>query len=129
MSLGKKEFVIADLIRKELLVGELSIEENAFLQEWLSVPENQEYYQKVVDLETLKSKETFYKTVNTDLAFERIKEKMISEDTPVISLFNYRRIFKYAIQTICSEVIQLESLLKKLHCFDLVVFDIAQHED
>lgn len=93
---GKKEIKIAALIRKELLTGELSIEENALLQEWLSVSENQEYYQKVVDLETFKSKETFYKTVNTDLAFERIKSKMISEDTTVISLFNYRRIWKYA---------------------------------
>ncbi|MBZ4034167.1 FecR domain-containing protein [Flavobacterium sp. 17A] len=96
MSQGKKEFVIAALIRKELLTGELSIEENALLQEWLSVPKNQEYYQKVIDLETLKGKERFYKAVDTDVAFERIKEKLGFEDSPVISLFNYKRIWKYA---------------------------------
>ncbi|MCR4032041.1 MULTISPECIES: FecR family protein [Flavobacterium] len=96
MSQGKKEFVIAALIRKELLTGELSIEENALLQEWLSVPENQEYYQKVIDLETLKGKERFYNAVNTDAAFERIKEKLGFEDSPVISLFNYRKVWRYA---------------------------------
>lgn len=96
MSQAKKEFVIAALIRKELLIGELSIEENALLQEWLSIPENQEYYQKVIDAETLKSKERFYKTVNTDLAFERIKEKIDFEEAPVISLFDYERVLKYA---------------------------------
>ncbi|MBZ4040853.1 FecR family protein [Flavobacterium hibisci] len=95
MSQGKKEIIIAALIRKELLTGELSIEENALLQEWLSVPENQEYYQKVIDLETFKLKETFYKSVDTELAFERIKEKIGSE-TPVISLFNYKKVLKYA---------------------------------
>lgn len=95
MTSGKKEFVIATLIRKELLTGELTIEENALLQEWLSVPENQEYYQKVIDLETLKSKGTFYNSVNTDLAFEKIKEKIDFEDSSVIPLFNYKRIFKY----------------------------------
>ena len=96
MSQAKKEFVIAALIRKELLIGELSIEENALLQEWLSIPENQEYYQKVIDAETLKSKERFYKTVNTDLAFERIKEKIDFGEAPVISLFDYKRVLKYA---------------------------------
>lgn len=96
MAAGKKEIIIAALIRKELLTGELSIEENALLQEWLSVPENQEYYQKVIDLETLKSKERFYKAVNSDLAFERIKEKIGFIETPVVSLFNYRKLFKYA---------------------------------
>lgn len=96
MHLGKKEFVIADLIRKELLVGELSIEENAFLQEWLSVPENQEYYQKVIDLETLKSKEAFYTSINVDAAFERIQKKINFLDEPVISIFNYRKIWRYA---------------------------------
>ncbi|PBJ09346.1 FecR family protein [Flavobacterium sp. ACN6] len=96
MSLGKKEFVIADLIRKELLIGELSIEENAFLQEWLSVPKNLEYYQKVIDLETLQSKEAFYNSINTDAAFERIQEKLHFNEQPVISLFNYRKVWKYA---------------------------------
>lgn len=96
MSQGKKEFVIAALIRKELLLGELSIEENALLQEWLSIPENQEYYQKVIDIETLKSKERFYNTVNTDLAFERIKEKIDFREAPVVSLFDYKRVLKYA---------------------------------
>ncbi len=96
MSQAKKEFVIAALIRKELLIGELSIEENALLQEWLSIPENQEYYEKIIDAETLKSKERFYKTVNTDLAFERIKEKIDFEEAPVISLFDYKRVLKYA---------------------------------
>ncbi|GAA3774581.1 FecR family protein [Flavobacterium ginsengiterrae] len=96
MSLGKKEFIIADLIRKELLIGELSIEEKAFLQEWLSKPENQEYYQKVIDLETLKSKQAFYSSINTDLAFERIKQKINFEETPVKPLFNYKRLFRYA---------------------------------
>ncbi|WP_289660565.1 FecR family protein [Flavobacterium panacagri] len=96
MSQGKKEIIIATLIRKELLTGELSIEENALLQEWLSVPENQEYYQKVIDLETLKSKERLYNAIDTDAAFERIKGKLGFEDTPVISLFNYKRIWQYA---------------------------------
>ncbi|MFD2941744.1 FecR family protein [Flavobacterium notoginsengisoli] len=96
MSQGKKEIIIATLIRKELLTGELSIEEKAFLQEWLSVPENLEYYQKVIDLETLKSKERFYKAIDTDAAFERIKEKLGFEDAPVISLFNYKRLWQYA---------------------------------
>ncbi|WP_433831978.1 FecR family protein [Flavobacterium anhuiense] len=96
MTSGKKEFIIADLIRKELLVGELSIEENAFLQKWLSVPENQEYYQKVIDLETLKSKERFYNSINTDLAFERIREKLDFIDQAEISLFNYRKIWRFA---------------------------------
>src|SRR6218665_2469631 len=96
MSQGKKEIIIATLIRKELLTGELSIEEKAFLQEWLSVPENLEYYQKVIDLETLKSKERFYKAIDTDAAFERIKEKLGFEDEPVISLFNYKRLWQYA---------------------------------
>lgn len=96
MSLGKKEFIIADLIRKELLIGELSIEEKAFLQEWLSKPENQEYYQKVIDLETLKSKQAFYSSINTGLAFERIKQKINFEETPVIPLFNYKRLLRYA---------------------------------
>lgn len=96
MASGKKEFIIADLIRKELLVGDLSIEENAFLQDWLSVPENHEYYQKVIDLETLKSKERFYKSIDVDSAFERIKEKLDFNDAPVISLFNYKKVLKYA---------------------------------
>ncbi|MBB4802198.1 hypothetical protein HNP37_002271 [Flavobacterium nitrogenifigens] len=96
MSQGKKEIIIAALIRKQLLVGELSIEENALLQEWLSVPENQEYYQKVIDLETFKSKERFYETVDADAAFQRIKDKIGFEDSPVISLFNYNNILKYA---------------------------------
>lgn len=96
MSQGKKEIIIAALIRKQLLVGELSIEENALLQEWLSVSENQEYYQKVIDLETFKSKERFYKAVDTDAAFHRIKDKIGFEDSPVISLFNYKNILKYA---------------------------------
>jgi len=96
MSQGKKEFVIAALIRKELLVGELSIEENAFLQEWLSISENQEYYQKVIDIETIKIKERFYKTVNTDLAFERIKEKIGFGQAPLISLFDYKKVLRYA---------------------------------
>lgn len=96
MSLGKKEFIIADLVRKELLVGELSIEENALLHEWLSVPENHEYYQKIIDLETLKSKERFYNSINTDLAFDRIKEKLDFSEVPVISLFNYRKIWRFA---------------------------------
>nr|WP_294782733.1 FecR domain-containing protein [uncultured Flavobacterium sp.] len=96
MFLGKKEITIATLIKKELLLGELSIEENALLQEWLSVPENQEHYQKVIDLETLKSKERFYNNVNTDLAFERIKAKIGFVDTPVIPLFNYKKLWMYA---------------------------------
>jgi len=96
MSSGKKEIMIAALIRKQLLVGELSMEENALLQEWLSVPENQEYYQKVIDLETLKSKERFYNEVNIDLAFEKIKEKIGFIDSPVIPLFNFKKIWKYA---------------------------------
>ncbi|MEO8534918.1 MAG: FecR domain-containing protein [Flavobacterium sp.] len=95
MSLGRKEFIIADLIRKELLIGELSIEENAFLQEWISEPNNHEYYQKVIDFETLKVKESFYKGINTDLAFGRIRAK-IYQVKPVVSLFSYRRIFAYA---------------------------------
>lgn len=96
MAAGKKEVTIAALIKKELLVGELSIEENNLLQEWLSVPGNQEYYQKVIDLETLKSKERFYNIVPTDLAYKRIKDKIDFIDAPVISLFNYRKLFKYA---------------------------------
>jgi len=96
MSQGKKEIIIAALIRKELLTGELSIEENALLQEWLSAPENQEYYQKVIDLETLKSKERFYNAIDTDAAFERVKEKFGFEGSSVISLFKYKRIFRYA---------------------------------
>jgi hypothetical protein len=96
MAAENKEFIIAALIRKELLIGELSIEENALLQEWLSVPQNQEYYQKVIDLETLKSKERFYNTVDTDLAFEKIKEKLDFADEPEISLFNYRKVWRYA---------------------------------
>lgn len=96
MSLGKKEFIIADLIRKELLIGTLSVEENAFLQEWLSVPENHEYYQKVIDFETLKSKEAFYSGINTDLAFQKIKEKISFTETPVVPLYKYKRIFRYA---------------------------------
>jgi len=96
MAQGKKEFVIAALIRKELLTGELTIEENALLQEWLSIPENQEYYKKVIDIETLQSKERFYKTVNSDLAFERIKEKIDFGEAPLISLFDYKKWFKYA---------------------------------
>jgi ferric-dicitrate binding protein FerR (iron transport regulator) len=96
MSLGKKEFIIADLIRKELLIGELSVEENAFLQEWLSKPENHEYYQKIIDFETLKSKEAFYSGIDTDLAFERIKQKINFTETPVIPLFDYKKIFRYA---------------------------------
>jgi len=96
MSQAKKEFVIAALIRKELLIGELSIEENALLQEWLSIPENQEYYQKVINAETLKSKERFYKTVNRDLAFERIKEKIDFREAPVILLLDYKKVLKYA---------------------------------
>ncbi|OXA88065.1 FecR family protein [Flavobacterium hibernum] len=96
MSQGKKEFVITALIRKELLTGELSIEENALLQEWLSIPENQEYYQKVINVETLKSKERFYKTVHTDLAFEKIKEKIDFGEAPIISLFDYKNVLKYA---------------------------------
>jgi ferric-dicitrate binding protein FerR (iron transport regulator) len=96
MSQGKKEIIIAALIRKELLTGELSIEENALLQEWLSAPENQEYYQKVIDLETLKSKERFYNAIDTDAAFERVKEKLGFEGSSVISLFKYKRILRYA---------------------------------
>ncbi|MEN2401452.1 FecR domain-containing protein [Flavobacterium sp. MC2016-06] len=96
MSLGKKEFIVADLIRKELLIGELSIEENAFLQEWLSAPENQEYYQKVIDFETLKSKEAFYSAINTDIAFERVREKINKNNTPVVPLFRYKHLLKYA---------------------------------
>ncbi len=95
MSLRKKEFLVADLVRKELLIRELSIEENAFLQEWLSVPENQQYYQKVINFETLKSKKAFYGGINTDTAFERIKEKIHRNSTPVIPLFSYRHLFKY----------------------------------
>lgn len=96
MSLEKKEFIIADLIRKELLIGQLSIEENAFLQEWLSVPENQEYYQKVINLKTLKSKEAFYSSINTNIAFEKVREKISQNDTPVIPLFRYKHLLKYA---------------------------------
>ncbi len=96
MSQGKKEIIITALIRKELLTGELSIEENTLLQEWLSVPENQEYYQKVIDLETFKSKERFYNAVDIDAAFQRIKEKVGFEDSPVIPLFNYKKLLKYA---------------------------------
>lgn len=92
----KKEFVVADLIRKELLIGELSAEENAFLQEWLSVPENHEYYQKVIDFETLKKKESFYNEINTDLAFEKIQAKINQNEAPVIPLFNYRKFLAYA---------------------------------
>ena len=96
MSLEKKEFIVADLIRKELLIGELSLEENAFLQQWLSVPENQQYYQKVINLETLQSKELFYSNINTDAAFERVIERIGQNKTLVVSLFRYRQLFKYA---------------------------------
>lgn len=96
MSLEKKEFIVADLIRKEVFIGPLSIEENAFLQEWLSVPENQQYYQKVINMETIKSKELFYNNINTDAAFERVTERINQNQTPVISLFRYRQILKYA---------------------------------
>jgi len=96
MSQGKKEFIIAALIRKEILSGELSTEEKTLLQEWLSVPENEEYYRKAVNLETLKSKERFYKTVNTDLAFKRFKEKIDLKEAPLRSLFDYRKVMKYA---------------------------------
>jgi transmembrane sensor len=96
MSQGKKEFIIAALIRKEILSGELSTEEKTLLQEWLSVPENEEYYRKAVNLETLQSKERFYKTVNTDLAFKRFKEKIDLKEAPLRSLFDYRKVMKYA---------------------------------
>ncbi|MGO4772322.1 FecR family protein [Flavobacterium sp. W22_SRS_FK3] len=92
----KKEFIVADLIRKELLIGKLSAEENVFLQEWFSIPGNQEYYQKLIDFETLKSKEKFYSGINTDIAFERIKEKINKTNTPVVPLFRYREYLKYA---------------------------------
>lgn len=96
MSLGKKEFIVADLIRKELLLGKLSTEENAFLQEWLSLPENEVYYQKVIDFKTLKSKESFYSAIDTDMAFERIREKISQSNTHAVPLYNYKKLFKYA---------------------------------
>ncbi|GGF24126.1 FecR family protein [Flavobacterium limi] len=96
MSLGNEEFIVADLIRKELLLGELSTQENAFLQKWLSVPENELYYQKVIDFETLKSKESFYSGIDTDVAFERIREKISQSNTPVVTLYNYKSLLKYA---------------------------------
>jgi transmembrane sensor len=95
MSLGKKEFIIADLIRKELLLEELSTEENVFLQEWLSVPENDQSYKKLIDLETLKSKEAFYKSINIDAAFEKIKRKIGNDQVSVVPMYNYV-ILKYA---------------------------------
>ncbi|GAA6770922.1 hypothetical protein [Flavobacterium sp. CGRL2] len=96
MSLEKKEFLIADLIRKELSEGGLSTAENAVLQQWLSVPENQQYYQKLIRFETLKSKEAFYNSIDTDAAFERVREKIRQDHTPVISFFNYRQFLQYA---------------------------------
>lgn len=96
MSLERKEFIIADLIRKELLLGELSTEENVFLQKWLSVPENEAYYQKVINFETLKSKESFYSGIDTDIAFERIREKINQNHVPVVPLFKYKNLLKYA---------------------------------
>lgn len=96
MSLEKKEFIVADLIRKELLIGELSIEENAFLQKWLSISENQLYYQKIINLETLQSKESFYDDIDTDAAFERVMERINQNQAPVIPLFSYKKFLKYA---------------------------------
>lgn len=96
MSLGKKEFVIADLIRKELSEGSLSTQENAVLQQWLSVPENQQYYQKLIHFETLKSKEAFYSSIDIDAAFARVREKISQNNTPVSELFNYRQFLQYA---------------------------------
>lgn len=96
MFLEKKEFLVANLIRRELLVGDLSIEENAFLQEWLSLPENKEYYQKVINLDTLNLKEAYYSEINTDAAFERFKEKRDQNNKPVLPLFNYRKLLRYA---------------------------------
>jgi len=96
MSLGKKEFVIADLIRKELSESGLSTQENAVLQQWLSVSENQHYYQKLIRFETLKSKEVFYSSIDTDAAFARVREKLSQDNTPVVELFSYRQFLKYA---------------------------------
>lgn len=96
MSLGKKEFLIADLIRKELSEGGLSTEENAVLQQWLSLPENQQYYQKLILFETLKSKEAFYSSIDTDAAFARVREKISQDNTPVTTLFSYRQFLQYA---------------------------------
>ena len=96
MSLGKKEFLIADLIRRELSEGGLSTEENAVLQQWLSLPENQQYYQKLIRFETLKSKEAFYSSIDTDAAFARVREKISQDNTPVTALFSYRQFLQYA---------------------------------
>lgn len=96
MSLTKKEFIIADLIRKELLIGVLSAEEDAYLKQWLSKSKNQEYYKKVIDAETLKSKGVFYDHIDVDSAFERIKQKISQNQPPAISLYNYRSLLKYA---------------------------------
>ncbi len=96
MPLGKKEFVIADLIRRELSEGGLSTEENAVLQQWLSLPENQQHYQKLIRFETLKSKEAFYSSIDTDAAFARVREKISQDNTPVTALFNYRQFLQYA---------------------------------
>jgi ferric-dicitrate binding protein FerR (iron transport regulator) len=95
MSLGKNEFVIAELIRKEL-TGELLVEENVFLQEWLSVPDNNHAYRKLVDLETLKSKEAFYDRIDVDVAFLKIKEKIRQNNISVVSLYNHKELLKYA---------------------------------
>lgn len=96
MPLGKKEFVIADLIRRELSEGGLSTEENTVLQQWLSLPENQQYYQKLIRFETLKSKEAFYSSIDTDAAFARVREKISQDNTPVTALFSYRQFLQYA---------------------------------
>ena len=68
MPSGKKEFIVVNLVRKQLFTGQLSVRENAFLQQWLSVPENQQYYQKIINLELIQSTQTFYGDINMDIS-------------------------------------------------------------
>lgn len=96
MSLGKKEFAIATIIKKELFNEKLSEEEAAFLQEWLLLAENQEQYNRIIDFETLKSKEHFYTTIDATAAYNRIIKKIDKKNVSVIPLYNYRRLLKYA---------------------------------
>ena len=94
---GKKELTIATIVGKELLTEKLSVEERDLLQEWLLIPENQDYYNRVVNFETLKSKESFYATVDAVAAYNGAKKKIDKKNNAsIIPLYKYKRVLKYA---------------------------------
>lgn len=90
MRLHDSTFTLADLICK-YVAGTLTDEEAALLAEWKARPENQELYERLVNLEEINKKFSAYGQFDSARALAKAKERIAVQPAPQQKLYPWLR--------------------------------------